>query len=139
MLLSSGHGLYFPRRCALRHTSARSAQFLQMLVGIGHWLFLFRRCAARTPPRDLHSFYHNLCVSEVRPTWDFIILNKGLMTPPWRKKAKGSHAQHRVQNFNPIFVPSRARGRGRGMLQGNVRSIRYIPGKRLAAKCSCFK
>ena len=36
-------------------------------------------------------------------TWDFIILNKGLMRPPRRKKAKGSHAQHRVQNFSPIF------------------------------------
>ena len=91
------------------HTSATSAQFLQMFVGIGHALFLFRRCAFRTPPRDLHSFYNNLCVSEVAPTWDFIILNKGRMTPPWRKKAKGSQAQGRVQNFNPIFVPSRAR------------------------------
>ena len=39
-------------------------------------------------------------------TWDFIILNKGLMRPPRRKNAKGSHAQHRVQNFSPIFVPS---------------------------------
>ena len=31
------------------------------------------------------------------------------MTPPWRKEAKGSQAQRRVQNFNLIFVPSRAR------------------------------
>ena len=93
----------------MRHTSARSAQFLQMFMSIGCGLFLFRRCAFRTPPRDLHSNYYNLCVSEVRPTWDFIILNKGRMTPPWRKKAKGSQAQRRVQNFNPIFVPSRAR------------------------------
>ena len=93
----------------MRHTSARSAQFLRVLVGIERDSLLFRRCVFRTPPRDLHSNYHNLYVSEVRPTWDFIILNKGRMTPPWRKKAKGSQAQCRVQNFNQIFVPSRAR------------------------------
>ena len=110
MFLSVGHGLYLFRRCALRHTSARSAQFLQMFMSIGHGHFLFRRCALSAPPRDLHSFYNYLCVSEVRETWDFIILNKGPMTPPWRKKAQGRHAQHRVQNFSPILFPSRARG-----------------------------
>ena len=93
----------------MRHTSARSAQFVCVFVGIERGSFLFRRCVFRTPPRDLHSNYYNLCVSEVRPTWDFVILNKGRTTPPWRKKAKGSQAQRRVQNFNPIFVPSRAR------------------------------
>ena len=110
MFSSIGHGLYLFRRCALRHTSARSAQFLPMFKSIRHGLFLFRRCVFRTPPGDLHSFYNYLCVSEVRETWDFIILNKGPMTPPWRKKAQGSHAQHRVQNFSPILFPSRARG-----------------------------
>ena len=33
------------------------------------------------------------------------------MTPPWRKKAKRSQAQRRVQNFNPISVPSRRRAK----------------------------
>ena len=122
MLLSVGHVLYLFRRCALRHTSARSAQFLQMFKSIRHGLFLFRRCVFRTPPCDLHSFYNYLCVSEVRETWDFIILNKGPMTPPWRKKAQGSHAQHRVQNFSPILFPSRARGQVLGCAKNCIAS-----------------
>ena len=122
----------------MRHTSARSAQFLRVFVGIGLVFFEFRRCVFRTPPRVLHSKYqcdlrfgmfsfnfggalfahlrafctvntNAICVSEMRPTWDFIILNKGRMTPPWREKAKRSQGQRRVQNFNPICVPSRAR------------------------------
>ena len=99
--------LYLFRRWALRHTSARSAQFLQVFLCVGHVFFQFRRCAFRTPPRDLHSFYNNICVSEVCPTRDFIILNKGRMTPPWREKAKRSQGQRRIQNFDPIPVPSR--------------------------------
>ena len=90
--------LYLFRRWALRHTSARSAQFLQVFLCVGHVFFQFRRCAFRTPPRDLHSFYNNICVSEVCPTRDFIILNKGRMTPPWRERAKRSqgHAGFRI-------------------------------------------
>ena len=89
-----------------------------------------------TPPRDLHSFYKCLWASDMfsfnfggalfahlraictvftttyafrrcGETWDFIILNKGRMTPPWREKAKRSQGQRRIQNFNPISVPSR--------------------------------
>ena len=108
---------YLFRRCALRHTSARSAQFLQVFLCVGHVFFQFRRCAFRTPPCDLHSFYNNICVSEVCPTRDFIILNKGRMTPPWRERAKRSqgHAGFRIlirflsrvgQNFK---VPGRAK------------------------------
>ena len=158
------------RKCALRHTSARCAQYLQdrgllcdtrpcdlhsfynTEVCVGTHLRAiftvitnafehsvhFGGALCDTPPRDLHSFYECLwasnmfsfnfggalfahlrafctvntnaiCVSEVRPTWDFIILNKGRMTPPWREKAKRSQGERRVQNFNPIFVPSRAR------------------------------
>ena len=88
-----------------------------------------------TPPRDLHSFYKCFCASGMfsfnfggaffahlraictvftttyafrrcGETWDFIILNKGRMTPPWREKAKRSQGQRRIQNFNPISVPS---------------------------------
>ena len=98
---------YLFRRCALRHTSARSAQFLQVFLCVGHVFFQFWRCVFRTPPCDLHSFYNNICVSEVCPTRDFIILNKGRMTPPWREKAKRSQGQRRIQNFDPIPVPSR--------------------------------
>ena len=75
-----------------------------------------------TPPRDLHSIYNYICVSEVRETWDFIILNKGPITPPWRKKAQGSHAQHRVQNFSPILFPSRARGQVLGCAKNCIAS-----------------
>ena len=89
-----------------------------------------------TPPRDLHSFYKCLWAWDMfsfnfggaffahlraictvftttyafrrcGETWDFIILNKGRMTPPWREKAKRSQGQRRIQNFNPISVPSR--------------------------------
>ena len=90
--------LYLFRRCALRHTSARSAQFLQVFLCVGHVFFQFWRCVFPTPPCDLHSFYNNICVSEVCPTRDFIILNKGLMTPPWRERAKRSqgHAGFRI-------------------------------------------
>jgi len=89
---------YLFRRCALRHTSARSAQFLQVFLCVGHVFFQFWRCVFRTPPCDLHSFYNNICVSEVRETRDFIILNKGLMTPPWRERTKRSqgHAGFRI-------------------------------------------
>ena len=99
--------LYLFRRWALRHTSARSAQFLQVFLCVGHVFFQFRMCVFRTPPCDLHSFYNNICVSEVCPTRDFIILNKGRMTPPWRERAKRSQDQRRSQNFDPISVPSR--------------------------------
>ena len=60
------------------NASIRSAQFLQIT-------YAFWRCAR---------------------LGDFIILNKGPMPPPWRKKAQGSHAQRWVQNFNPILFPT---------------------------------
>ena len=83
-----------------------------------------------TPPRDLHNNYHNLCVSEVRPTWDFIILNKGRMTPPWRKKAKGSQAQRRVRFSSRV---------GRGAKQLSMqRSVVFGCAKNCIASNSTF-
>ena len=45
------------RRCALRHTSARSAQYLPMLMNIGHGLLV---CFATLLSRSLHG-YSSLC------------------------------------------------------------------------------
>ena len=58
------------------------------------------------PPSIPHNIYSNLCDSEVRPTWDFIILNKSRTRPPRHKEANESHARHGAQNFSPISVPS---------------------------------
>ena len=88
-VFSIEHRLYLFRRCALRHTSAISAQFMPMFMSIGHGFFLFRRCVFRIHLYDLHSFYNYLCVSEMRETRDFVITNKGPMTLPWRQKAQG--------------------------------------------------
>ena len=55
------------------------------------------------PPCVLHIIYNNLCDSEVRPTRDFIILNRGRTKPPRNGRAvPGQWAQ----NFSPISVPS---------------------------------
>jgi hypothetical protein len=155
------------RKCALRHTSTRCAQYLQdggllcdtppcdlhsiynaevcfgthlraictIITNVFKRSTYFGGALCDTPPRDLHSFYKCLWASDMfsfnfggaffahlraictvftttyafrrcGETWDFIILNKGRMTPPWREKAKRSQGQRRIQNFNPISVPS---------------------------------
>ena len=134
----------------MRHTSLRSAQYLQrgglpwdtpprdlhVITNAFEPSTYFGGALCGTPPRDLHSFYKCLWPSDMfcfsfggalfghlraicpvftttyavrrcGGTWDFIILNKGLMTPPWRERAKRSQDQRRSQNFNPISVPNR--------------------------------
>ena len=47
-------------------------------------------------------FMGALAIRRPAPTWDFIIINKGLIEPPRRKEARPAV----FQNFNPICVPS---------------------------------
>ena len=47
-------------------------------------------------------FMGALAIRRPTPTWDFIILNKGLIEPPRRGEARPAV----FQNFSPICVPS---------------------------------
>ena len=47
-------------------------------------------------------FMGALAIRRPTPTWDFIILNKGLIEPPRQGEARPAV----FQNFSPICVPS---------------------------------
>ena len=47
-------------------------------------------------------FMSALAIRRPTPTWDFIIINKGLIEPPHRGEARPPV----FQNFSPISVPS---------------------------------
>ena len=108
------HSIYNAEVCFGTHLRA----ICMVLTNVFKHPIYFGGALCDTPPRDLHSFSKCFCasgmfsfnfggaffahlrtictvftttyVSEVCETRDFIILNKGPMTPPWRERAKRS-------------------------------------------------